>query len=72
MVIASKEINLSMHFGERYQEATIELDINNRKADGCIVKSLTYQAIISYKEAKDRQMFEQCIEWRHLDDKHSR
>ena len=53
VIIAKKEINATMHFGEEYQEATIELEIDNKKAAGSIVKSMTYQVVISCKEAKD-------------------
>ena len=63
VVIAKKVINLSLHFGEDYHEATVKMDVNTKKAGGCLVKSLTYQAIISCREACDRPMFEQCIQW---------
>lgn len=53
VIIAKKEINASLHFGVEYQEATIELEVDNKKAGGSIIKSLTYQVCISCKEAKD-------------------
>jgi len=35
-----------MHFGEDFREQTIEMEVTNQ-ALGSIVKSLTYQAIIT-------------------------
>lgn len=63
VVIAQKVINLSLHFGEDYHEATVQMDVNNKKAEGTLVRSLTYQAIISCRGDKDREMFNQCIHW---------
>ena len=53
VIIATKEINLSKHFGDEFREATIEMDVDVKKASGSIIRSLTYQAIISCSNAKD-------------------
>ena len=42
VIIAKKEINASLHFGAGYQEATIELEVDHKKAGGSIIKSFTY------------------------------
>ena len=65
VVIARKEINLSMCFGEEFQEVTVEME-PTKQAQGSIVKSLTFQAKISLKDTKDRAAFDQCILWRQL------
>ena len=66
VVIARKEINLSMHFGESFRESTIELDVDVKKATGSVVKSLTYQVIITCANASDQEILNQCISWREL------
>ena len=70
VVIAKKEINLSLHFGEDYHEATVDMDAINKKAEGTLVRSLTYQAIITCRSDKDRKMFNECIHWSTLHQEH--
>ena len=72
IIIASKVINLSLHFGEEYHEATVEMDVNGKKADGTLIRSLTYQAIISCRGDKDREMFNQCIHWSSLNQEYEK
>ena len=41
----------------------------SKQASGSIVKSLKYKATITCKDAKDRDNFDQCIEWRQLEER---
>lgn len=36
----------------------------SKQASGSIVKSFTYKAVITCKAEKDRDLYNQCIEWR--------
>ena len=63
VMIASQDINLSMHFGKDYETQIIKME-PTRQAQGSIIKSLTYQAIISCPDEKNRQEFDQCVQWR--------
>ena len=42
-----------------------------KQASGSIVKSLKYRAKISCKDEKDRAIYNQCIEWRQLEEEKS-
>ena len=39
--IAQKEINLSMHFGQQFQEVTVDME-PTKQAEGSMVKTFTY------------------------------
>ena len=41
VVIATQDINLSMHFGQDYETQIIKME-PTRQAQGSIIKSLTY------------------------------
>lgn len=38
----------------------------SKKAQGSIVKSLTFNAKIICKDSKDQEVYDQCVEWRQL------
>ena len=40
----------------------------SKQASGSIVKSLTFKATITCKDEKDRATYDQCIEWRQLEE----
>ena len=40
------------------------MDVDVKKAAGSIIKSLTYQAIITRTSVKDAESFNQCVAWR--------
>lgn len=45
----------------------MEMEVS-KQASGSIVKSLTYKAVISLKNEKDRAVYDQCVEWRQLEE----
>ena len=67
VVIARKEVNLSMHFGQQFQEQTIDMEVT-KQAQGSIIKSFTFRAVITCNDEKDRELYDQCIQWRQIQD----
>lgn len=43
----------------------------SKQASGSIVKSMTFKAVITCKDEKDRDVYNQCIEWRQLEEEKS-
>ena len=64
-MIAQQEVNLSLHFGEAFQEQTVEME-PTKHASGSTVKGLTIRAKISCKDKRDASTLDKCIEWRSL------
>ena len=62
-MIAKQEVNLSKHFGDHFSRATTEMELT-KKAQGSIVKGLTYEAKITVQDAKDKDMYKECVTWR--------
>ena len=62
VVIATKEVNLSRHFGDAFRQATVEMDVT-KQAQGSMVKSFTYSATVVCKESKDQDTYNKCVEW---------
>ena len=48
------------------------MDVDVKKAAGSIIKSLTYQAIITRTSVKDAESFNQCVAWRELHEESTR
>ena len=66
VVIARQEVNLARHFGDDFKEATTEMQLT-KKAQGSNVKSLTYSARITAQDDKDKEMLDECVKWRKMD-----
>ena len=67
VLIARKEVNLSMSFGEQFQEQIVEMEMT-KQAQGINIKSLSFKAIISCQNQADREVYNQCVEWRQFQD----
>ena len=61
--IAKAEINFSEHFGDQFNNGTVEFEKTD-EVGGSICKSLTFQASVTCPKAKYRPAFDQCVEWR--------
>ncbi len=65
ILIASVDINFSMHFGAQFETGESALEPTAvAHARGLICEKISYKAVITPKKDKDMEALKECVKWR--------